>query len=291
MIRFGFHMSIAGAISNAARTAGESGYGAFQLFTASSRSWKQKQVGKADATEFVRYLKDYDTEPFAHIPYLCNFASANPEVLAKSREMLITNMRNCSELSIGNLVIHMGSHLGKGAEYGLGSITESLGMAFDAVHGVRILLENTSGYTNSIGSTFTEISKVTDEFEAGKVGICLDTCHAFAAGYDLRNADGIGAMVKELDTKIGLDRLGLVHLNDAKFDIGSKLDRHWHIGKGFIGESGFAAFFENEAFRKGSFVMETPVNAQGGDESNIRTLSRILKKARLEVSHAKALTA
>ena len=284
-------MSIAGAVSNSAREAAESGYGAFQLFTASSRSWEQKAIGAADAEEFARCAKSCDTEPFAHIPYLCNLASANPEVLAKSRLMLVQNMRNCATLGIGSLVIHMGSHLGKGMEYGISSIIESLGQALDSVHGVRILLENTSGYTNSIGSTFSEISRVTDSFPSSRVGVCLDTCHAFAAGYELRTPAGIDAMVRELDSQVGLKRLGLVHLNDAKFDRGSKLDRHWHIGKGFIGRKGFAAFFGNEAFRSGSFVMETPVNAEGDDASNAGALLSLLDDAGIAIHHARAMTA
>ncbi len=284
-------MSIAGAVANAAKAAGESGYGAFQLFTASSRSWEQKPVAKDDASEFRAYAKRYDAVPFAHIPYLCNLASANSEVLVKSMELLVSNMRNCRELGISDLVIHMGSHLGRGAEYGIESSTESRDKAFDVVKGVRILLENTSGYKNSIGSTFSEISKVTDAFGRDRVGVCLDTCHAFAAGYELRTADGIESMVRELDSKVGLRRLGLVHLNDAKFDIGSKLDRHWHMGKGFIGEKGFTALFENKAFRQGCFVLETPINELGDEGSNARALSRILKKAGLEANQTAALSA
>ncbi len=288
MIRFGFHLSIAGGVSNSAMEACSKHYGAFQLFTASSRSWEQKPIGKGDAETFRDYVAECGTEPYAHIPYLCNPASSNLPVLRKSRSMLVKNLENCAMLVVKSLVIHLGSHLGKGTDYGIATAVESIGRALDSVGGVGILLENTSGYTNSIGSKFGEIAEIIDGVGSRRLGLCLDTCHAFAAGYELRTPEGISSMVKEIESGIGLDRLGLVHLNDAKFEKGSRLDRHWHIGKGFIGEKGFEALFSNEAFRHGSFVMETPINAQGGEASNTKALLKILAKVHLTANQMAA---
>lgn len=291
MIRFGFHLSIAGAVSNAAKEACSKSYGAFQIFTASSRSWVQKPINADDAEAFRDYTMECGSEPYAHIPYLCNPASSNLPVLKKSRAMLVRNLENCALLGVKGLVIHLGSHLGKGTAYGIETVVESVGEALDSVGGASILLENTSGYTNSIGSTFSEIAAIINGVGSPRLGLCLDTCHAFAAGYELRTPEGISSMVSEIEAGIGLDRLGLVHLNDAKFDRGSKRDRHWHIGKGFIGEKGFEALFSNDAFRHGSFVMETPVNAQGGEASNVKALLKILKKVHLDANQAITKTA
>jgi apurinic endonuclease (APN1) len=271
-------MSISGGISNSALEAGKSGFRTFQLFTASSRSWKQNRPDKDDAALFSNYLKQYDTIPFAHIPYLCNLASPNRDVFNKSIKMLQANIDNCNELDIGYLVLHLGSHLGKGFGFGSHSIIKGIDSVSGSLGKLTLLLENTSGYTNNVGAKFSEIAVVVNGVETKNIGICLDTCHAFAAGYDIRDKGSLKAMVDEIEDSIGMDKLKLVHLNDSKFDLGSTKDRHWHIGKGFIGEKGFENFFSEKRFRQGCFVMETPVNEDGDDFSNKEALVKIMKK-------------
>ncbi len=275
-------MSISGGIANAALDAGKSGFGAFQLFTSSSRSWKQNVPKKDDAALFADYAKKYDTIPFAHIPYLCNLASPNTDVLRKSVLMLKDNINNCNELGVRYLVLHLGSHLGKGFRTGSENIIKSITSVESELDGVTLLFENTSGYTNNVGAKFSEIGTVVNGIGIKNIGICLDTCHAFAAGYDIRDRTSLRKMVNEIEDNIGMERLKLVHLNDSKFELGSTKDRHWHIGKGFIGDKGFENFFSEKRFREGCFVMETPVNEEGDDTSNMKALLGIMKRCGIQ---------
>ncbi len=279
MIRLGFHMSIAGSVANAPRSAGANGYGTFQLFTSSSRSWKDRTLDPVEITEFASHVKRYDLVPFAHIPYLCNPASANADVHKKSVAMLVENLHRCTALGIGGIVVHMGSHLGEGFEKGLDNTRKALSAALDKSDGVSILLENSAGYRNSMGSTFREIGAVIDAVGSERVGVCLDTCHVFAAGYDIRTDDGVDKTMHEFDSAIGLKRLKLVHLNDSRYGLGEGLDRHWHIGKGKIGMEGFISMFKNKSFRRGCFIMETPINDEGDERTNMDAALSALKKA------------
>jgi deoxyribonuclease-4 len=280
MIKLGFHLSTAGSIANAPRYAAAKGYGDFQIFTSNPRAWTNSEVPEKDRLEFIRLNKGYKLTPFAHMPYLCNIASANTEVYKKSRAMLVNNLRNCMKLEIEYLVIHLGSHLGKGVEYGISNICDAIRSALDATEGVTILLENSSGYKNSVGSKFSEIGSIIEDLGSGRVGVCFDTCHAFAAGYDLRTEQSVAAVEKEFASLIGARNLKLVHLNDAKFGLGCGRDRHWHIGQGYIGRKGFVNLFRSSLFGHGFFVLETPGSRIGGDEDiNLRAAKDIIRAA------------
>ncbi len=279
MIKLGFHMSIAGSVANAPRAAAEMGYGDFQLFTTSARAWANTKVPEKDRLEFIELNKRHSLTPFAHIPYLCNIASTNPLVYEKSKTMLVDNIRNCMALEIGGLVIHLGSHLGKGTKYGIENVCNALNHALDKTSKVEILLENTSGYKNCVGSKLEEIGVIIDRLGSDRIGVCFDTCHAFAAGYDLRTKGDVEKVEKEFVSFIGAKKLKLVHLNDAKFPLGSGLDRHWHIGKGNIGRAGFVNLFENKLFDHGFFVLETPVNEEGDGGTNMAEVKSIIKEA------------
>jgi deoxyribonuclease-4 len=200
--------------------------------------------------------------------------------------MLKGNMSNCRKLGVANVVIHLGSHLGKGVEYGKMGTAELVGNALDAVDGVGILLENSSGQKNCVGDRMADIGDIIARIGSKRVGLCLDTCHAFAAGYDIRTVEGVGKLAGEVEEHVGRERLGLVHLNDAKFELGSGLDRHWHIGQGNIGEKGFKALFSNRLFQEGNFVMETPENESGNDVENMKALQRILKSCGLKPANS-----
>lgn len=282
MRKFGFHLSIAGSLSNAPLEAKQKGYGAFQMFAASSRTWRSKQPNQLEIDQFISALRASGSEPFVHLPYLCNPSSPEPEIIEKSVQMLRDNITACASLGIKYLIIHIGSHKGTGAKQGIKTAAGTVGKVLDISPHVTILLENGAGYNNSVGSKFEEAGKIIDELGSDKVGLCFDTCHAFAAGYDMVSEEGIEGVVAEIDSQIGLKRMGLVHLNDSKYEKGSGLDRHWHIGKGHIGVDGFINFFRNRNFAAGSFVMETPVDETGDHDSDMAELRRILELAKSE---------
>lgn len=279
MIRLGFHLSVSDGVQNSALTAEKHHYGTFQIFASNPRAWEHHQIKAEDAEAFKDIIKKTGAVPFVHVPYLCNPSSVNRETLKKSLQMLAGNMESCNLLKVAGLVVHQGSHLGEGSESGVKAIVDTIGKAVALAPGVRILLENSSGYKNSIGSRFEEIGEIIDKVGSDRIGVCLDTCHAFAAGYDLRTKEGIAEMCKSFDDNISFKRLGLVHLNDAKYELGSGLDRHWHIGKGNIGVQGFTEFFKNRHFHDGCFVMETPINDDGGEVSNMKNAKKIVAGA------------
>jgi deoxyribonuclease-4 len=282
MIRAGFHLSISGGTHNAAAEAADEGYLAFQIFVTNPRSWTAHKIPDDDAEMFIRLLGG--GIPFAHLPYLSNPSSPNPETQRKSLLMLVENMENCTKLGIKELVVHLGSHLGKGLEYGKERAAETLAQALDRVGGVGILLENTAGYKNCVGSKISDLADIIGAIGSRRAGFCFDTCHAFAAGYDLTDRSVLGSLAKEITETIGKERLRLVHLNDAKFALGSGLDRHWHIGKGGIGVIGFKNLFSNSLFRSGSFVMETPVDTDVGHSEDMRALELILESCGLSAN-------
>lgn len=278
--RLGFHLSIAGSLSNAPIEAHRHNYGAFQIFTTSSRSWANSKIDDEESDSFIRHTKGNNLEAFAHIPYLCNPASANRTVYGKSGQMLINNMGNCEKLKINCLVIHLGSHLGKGSETGIDNVCDMIETALDSTKEVSILLENGSGYRNSVGSKFSEIGKIIDTIGSKRIGVCFDTCHAFAAGYDLRDPESVDRTMEEFSDNVKLSLLGLVHLNDAKYPLGSGLDRHYHIGKGKIGKEGFASLFCNKSFRDGSFIMELPEDNEGTHADDMKAVKAAIEASR-----------
>jgi deoxyribonuclease-4 len=279
-IKLGFHLSIAGSVANAPREAKEKRYGTFQIFTTSSRSWRNSEITEFDRKDFLGLTKSNHLAPFAHIPYLCNPASTNGDVYRKSRIMLIENLRNCKALGIGSLVIHTGSHLGAGSKVGIENVCKTISSALEATEDVSILLENGSGYRNSVGSKFSELGEIIESVDSDRIGVCLDTCHAFASGYDLRGDEALDKTLAEFKTYIGIEKIRFVHLNDAKHDLGSGLDRHWHIGKGHIGERGFLSLFRNRNFRSGSFVMELPEDETADHFQDMNAIRAIIEKSK-----------
>ena len=241
-----------------------------------------KEIDAVDAGRFRQHVKNHDLLPFAHIPYLCNLASPRDEIRKKSATMLAESMRACARLGIDGLVIHMGSHLGSGKSAGMKNLVEGICDALETEKSTSILLENSSGYANSIGSSVEEIGAVIREVGSDRVGVCFDTCHAFASGYDLSSPRQLSRLEAEFEKEIGKERLKLVHLNDSKYPLGSKLDRHWHIGKGYIGFDGFVNFLSSEVFNIGTFIMETPVNSATDDASNVSALLRVLDAVELK---------
>jgi deoxyribonuclease-4 len=216
----------------------------------------------------------------AHMPYLPNLASAEQTVYKKSVSTLKSELRRCGQLKIPYLVTHLGSHMGKGHDQGLRNILKALDTALSmADNGVVLLLENEAGSRNSMGSSFEEIQAIINGLEAhsDRIGVCFDTCHAFAAGYDLRNEDSVEATVNELDRIIGLREIKVIHANDSKGGLNSKVDRHEHIGLGKIGEEGFKALVHQEKLRELPFIMETPMDEIRDDYANLKKLRELAR--------------
>jgi len=213
-----------------------------------------------------------------HMPYLPNLASANDEVYAKSVQSLAKELGRCQALGIPYLVTHMGSHNGGGRKRGLDKIVEALHTVFSECKSDTILLlENSAGTKNSMGSTFSDIAAVLESLSANhhRLGVCLDTCHLHAAGYDLRTSRALQATLDQFEDAIGLEQLMLLHLNDCRGGIGSHLDRHEHIGLGQIGEEGFRAILCHPILADLAMILETPVDARRDDIGNLDVARRL----------------
>jgi deoxyribonuclease-4 len=288
MVRVGVHVSIAGGISNAVDRAAERGCDVFQIFSRNPRRWRIKDLSPEDAESFVQKLVRSGIGPvFDHMPYLSNLASPKDGVYSNSVATLTTELLRCDQLHIPYLVTHMGSHLGAGKAAGLKRIVEAINSAFSAAeNGVMLLLENTAGTKNSMGGSFGDIAGIIDALDAKWVGVCLDTCHLFAAGYELRIPDGLDRTIDDFNSNIGLQKLKLVHLNDSKGGLGSGLDRHEHIGLGAIGETGFKTILGCEKLRALPFILETPIDSMRDDLENMsvaRELASQPKTSRIRI--------
>ncbi|MCT8336535.1 deoxyribonuclease IV [Methanoculleus sp. Afa-1] len=273
MVLVGCHVSIAGSIDLAVGRACDAGCDTFQIFSRNPRGWKAKDLDPDVAGAFRAAVRSSGIGPVVdHMPYLPNPASPDDEIYEKSVAALAGEFRRCDMLGIPYLVTHLGHHRGAGTAAGQERVVAAINRAFaDAGDGdVMLLLENTAGEKNSVGSTAGDIALIMEGIDAeGRVGICFDTCHAFAAGHDLRTAEGVDAVLGEFNDRIGLSYLRIIHLNDCKGNLGSGLDRHEHIGLGTIGEEGFRHILHHPAIRRLPLICETPVDGQRGDAGNI----------------------
>ncbi len=272
MARMGVHVSIAGGLDRAVDRAVERGCDLFQIFSRNPRGWESKDISPDDADKFLAKMKATGLAlAVDHMPYLPNLASPKEDVYARSVDLLLTELERCQKLCIPYLVTHLGSHLGTGQEAGKRRIADALDMALCRTNGdVMLLLENTSGTKNSMGSSFEEVAAIIDAVGSDRLGVCLDTCHLFAAGYELRTHQGLRSTLKQFDDAIGMERLMLVHLNDSRGPLGSRLDRHEHIGLGEIGDKGFRVILEDEYIRDLPMILETPVDDRRDDAGNLR---------------------
>lgn len=277
MVKVGVHVSIAGSLDQAVDRAAGLGCDTFQIFSRNPRGWGYKPLTDPDCAAFAEKIRAARLFPVDHMPYLPNLASPKSDVYEKSVSALTAELGRCECLGIPYLVTHLGHHLGDGIAGGrkrvIAAINEALGEA-----GTRsmLLLENTAGEKNSVGSSFEHIRSIMDGIgQKNRIGICFDTCHAFAAGYELRTADGLTGTLEQFDDVIGLGSLKVVHLNDSKGERGSGLDRHEHIGMGTIGEEGFRRILRHTAFRDLPLICETPVDGRRGDEGNIRKVREL----------------
>lgn len=285
-IKLGVHVSISGHLSNSVNNALNIGCSAFQIFTRSPRQWKTKDISKEDSEIFKDKLNKSSIPSesvVVHMPYLPNLSAPPGEMYDKSISVLQDEIRRCNLLEIPYLVIHLGSHLGKGVQNGIDQLVNGCNAALDKYHDlqikknqVKILLENSAGQKNSIGSSVEEIGIIFEKLDNSHFGLCFDTCHAFASGYDLTGEDGILGILDLIDSNIGLKNLRVIHLNDSKGAIGSKLDRHYHIGLGKIGETGFKYLVNNKNLQNIPFIMETPIDDIRNDLGNMKYVKDLL---------------
>ncbi|MDD1683660.1 MAG: deoxyribonuclease IV [Methanoregula sp.] len=277
MVKVGVHVSIAGSLDLAVDRAKDTGCDVFQIFSRNPRGWGYKPLADGDANLFRAKVKTTGILPVDHMPYLPNLASPKPEIYRKSTSTLTAELDRCGRLGIPYLVTHLGHHLGDGIAGGRMRVTRAINEALGASdNDVMLLLENTAGEKNSVGSSFEHIRAILDELPfPGRIGVCFDTCHAFAAGYELRTEEGLADTLAQFDEQVGLRHLRVIHLNDTKGDRASGLDRHEHIGMGFIGEDGFKRILHHRVFSGLPLICETPVDDRRDDRGNIEKVREL----------------
>ena len=262
MLRLGAHESIAGGLYRAFDRARSVGCEAVQIFVKSNRSWAVKPLTEEDVVRFKAKAQETGIQPVVgHASYLLNLATPDEALWAKSRDMLVVELERCEALGVPYLVLHPGSHVGAGEEAGLAQVAQALGEVHAATPGfqAQILLETTAGQGTSLGHRFEHLAWLIEHTPGGaRLGVCLDTCHVFGAGYELRTWAGYAATMETFDRTIGLERLKAVHLNDSKGDLGSRKDRHEHIGKGCIGLAGFRHLLNDPRLDGLPGLLETP---------------------------------
>ncbi len=272
MVRVGVHVSIAGSIERAVARAAEIGCDTFQIFSRNPRGWAAKPLSDEDAARFRSALAVSGMAPAVdHMPYLPNLASPKDEPYERSVQGLEDELVRAAALGIPYVVTHLGHHLGAGDAVGEARVIAGLNRAVgSAPPGVMLLIENTAGEKNSVGSHFASIARILEGCACpDRLGVCFDTCHAFGAGYDLRTQDGVDGVLAGFDDAIGLARLRVVHCNDSKGALGSGLDRHEHVGLGAIGEEGFRLLLHRPEFRDLPFICETPEDGRRDGAGNI----------------------
>ena len=319
--KIGFHVSISGGISNSVDNALKIGCNAFQIFSRSPRGWAAKPLLRKDIENFRTKLNDTKIDPesvFVHMPYLPNLSSTSSRLHKKSTNTLIEELRRSSILGIPYVILHLGSHGGKGTDNGIDQLVKACNITFKNYYrsspsslgtivaknnkkkskgsstkqnkSVTIILENSAGKKNSIGSKFDELGLILDKLrssyssystshrsnKASSFGVCIDTCHAFAAGYDLRTENAVNETLDRFSTEVGLNNLKVIHLNDSKDKLNSNRDRHEHIGLGKIGKEGFRALLNYKSVKRLPIILETPIDSKRDNSDNLKVVLDLL---------------
>jgi deoxyribonuclease-4 len=279
-VRLGFHVSISGGFSLAVQRAYELGCTCMQIFSRNPRGWTVKPLDKDDISEFKKLREKWDIAPvFVHTNYLINLASSKPELYERSIEQFVIDLERTESLGAEYLVTHLGSASSMDADWMIKRVSAALNMAMK-LHPPKatILLENTAGEKGDVGYTLEQVQEVISRLDdASRAGICYDTCHGFAAGYDIRSQTGVDALAQKIDATVGLKRLKGMHLNDCLRDFNSRVDRHWHIGEGKIGLDGFRILLNHPAFKDVPKIMETPKDTEEDDPRNMKTVRSLVK--------------
>jgi len=281
-MRLGAHESIAGGLHKAFDRARSVGCDAVQIFVKSNRSWAVKPLTGGDIARFMAKAEETGIHPVVgHASYLLNLASPDTSLWERSRDTLVVELERCEALGVPWLVLHPGSHVGAGEDAGLARVAQALDEVHAVTQGlhVRILLETTAGQGSGLGHRFEHLAWLIEHtLEGDWLGVCLDTCHVFAAGYELRTCEGYAATMAAFERVIGLERLHAVHLNDSKGDLGSRRDRHEHIGKGRIGLDGFRHLLNDPRMERLPGLLETPKSDDlHEDRENLAVLRALVK--------------
>lgn len=280
-MKFGFHISISGGFGKVVQRAEARGCETIQLFSRNPRGWRYSPLKEPQVKKFVKDREASGIDPlFIHLPYLPNLASPKPDLLRISTFALEEELRRAKILGAGFVVAHMGARLNSSLEEAVSRIADSINTAFDGVgNNVILLLENTAGEGSEVGGSFSVMGSVLEAIDdKDRVGVCLDTAHAFEAGYNLSTKEGLDDTLEELDDTIGLNRLYLLHLNDSKTPLGSHRDRHWHIGEGYIGLEGFRNIVNHPLLMHLPGIMETPRRSDEDDVRNMTTVRELVVK-------------
>jgi deoxyribonuclease-4 len=281
----GAHMSISGGLHKALDRGNDVNCDTIQIFTKSNMQWRARELTQDETELFKKTQADTNINPVVgHDTYLINLASPDKETYKKSVDSFIMEMGRSEALGLPYLIMHPGAHKDKGEQWGLKRIASSFNRIFKATKGTRVqvLLETTAGQGSNLGYRFEHLAEIVDMVdEPERFGVCYDTCHTFAAGYDIRSKKAYNATFREFDKIVGVDMIKVFHMNDAKRGLGSRVDRHEHIGKGEIGLDAFGFIMTDRRFKDVPKILETPKGETKGrswDEINLAALRSFLAK-------------
>lgn len=276
----GAHESVSKGLHYAFDKIRQVGGESLQIFTRNQRQWNPKPLSEEEIKRYKESWQENGNMIVAsHASYLVNLASGKPDLRQKSINAFTEELRRCHQLSIPYVVLHPGSHTGDGVQIGLERFVSALDETIDqAGSDTMVLVETTAGQGTGLGRSFNELGSIRNKSRfPDKIGICLDTCHIFAAGYDIRTVEDYNKTMQEFEREIGLDHLHFFHLNDSKKDLGSRVDRHEHIGQGCIGLNAFAHLLNDPLFQNHPMTLETPKGDDLHEDSeNLKTLRSLI---------------
>jgi len=278
-MRFGFHISIAGGFSKVAERAHARGCETIQFFSRNPRGWNYSPLNKKEVKQFRSSIRSSAFFPiFLHLSYLPNIAAAKSKFYKRSIRSIATDLQRAEQLGAQYLIIHIGHRMESPEGEAIEAVSQGINQAFERVkNAVILLMENTAGQGTEIGYTFDQIKKIVEGVhDRQRMGVCLDTAHTFEAGYDLSDKNGIDQTLEKFDQAMGLKRLHLVHLNDSKTPLGSRKDRHWHIGEGYIGLEGFRHLVNHPSLSHLPGIMETPRKDTVEDLKNMKVIRSLI---------------
>lgn len=279
-MRFGFHISIKGGFSKVVERATIKNCETIQIFSRNPRGWQYKPLVCGEVEKFKKDLKIFGISPlFIHMPYLPNLASSNPGLHTKSRETLEDELKRADLLGASFVIVHVGSRVQATEEIAQLNVIRGINAALQRVeNGVGLLLENTAGQGGEIGYKFSQLKEIIRGVEDQKrIGVCLDTAHAFEAGYNLSTPQGLETSLDEFERFVGLKKIHLIHLNDSKTPLGSHSDRHWHIGEGHIGLDGFINIVNHPLLKNLPGILETPCKDDKEDLKNMGVIKGLVQ--------------
>ena len=280
-MKVGAHVGASGGLSTAFERAQPIGAETIQIFGAPPQMWRRRKIRPDECEGFRARMAETGIEPvFIHGTYLINLATSSPEQLTKSTDALAGDLRLASAIAAKGVIFHVGSHKGAGFESVLSQIASALGDVLgDTPEDAWIILENSAGMGGSVGSKFSELAAIMEAVSSPRLKVCLDTEHAFAAGYNIAERDGLNEAMDAFAGEIGLEQLVAVHANDSKIELGGGVDRHDNIGDGHIGRAGFEVIMAHAAFHDVPFLLEVPgLEGEGPDKPNVDILKEIRQK-------------